>query len=118
MKKILIIDDDVSIQEALKAILDFGGYLVEATDDVELLLKKDKKDYPDLILLDLLLSGIDGREIAKQLKSDERFMHIPIIMLSAHPNASKSAEEGGVDAFIAKPFDMNELLDTVKKFTT
>lgn len=115
MKKVLIIDDDTSIQEALRAILDYGGYKVEASDSIEKILKQKTEELPDLILLDLLLSGLDGRELAKQLKNDPRLGHIPIIMLSAHPSAAKSAKEGGADAFIAKPFDMNDLLDTVRR---
>jgi len=71
---------------------------------------------PDLILLDVLLSGKDGREIVKQLKSQEETKSIPIIMFSAHPSAEKTAREAGADDFVAKPFHIDFLLAVVAKY--
>lgn len=116
MKKILVIDDDKGIQEALRAVLEYGNYeVLIAGDEVEAF-KIAEKDHPDLILLDLLLSGQDGKEIAKKLKSHNKTHKIPIIMLSAHPDAIKASAEGGADEFIAKPFEMNDLLEKVNKY--
>ena len=71
---------------------------------------------PDLILLDLLLSGKDGREIVKYLKSQEETRHIPVIMLSAHPSAEETARLAGADDFVAKPFDIVVLLTRIAQY--
>ncbi|MCC6793074.1 MAG: response regulator, partial [Thermomicrobiales bacterium] len=68
---------------------------------------------PDLIVLDVLLSGRDGRAICRTLKSREETRHVPIVMISAHPDAERSVREVGADAFVAKPFSVDHLLDTI-----
>lgn len=117
MKNILLIDDDPGILEAIKAILEFGGFRVTTAPDDNHIYDLEKDKLPSVILLDLLLSGRDGKEIAKKLKSTPKTKHLPIIMLSAHPSAQEAAIEAGADDFIAKPFDMDELLDKVKKYS-
>jgi DNA-binding response OmpR family regulator len=117
MAKILIIDDDLGILDAIKAILEFSGHQVQIIDKPIEIVKQTYEYLPDLILLDLLLSGKDGRMIAKQLKGDFKTGKIPIIMLSAHPTAASAAKEAGADGFLAKPFDMNVLISLVEKHT-
>jgi DNA-binding response OmpR family regulator len=118
MKKIMVIDDDPGILEAIKAILESENYAVLATDRMDQVMELKNGELPDLILLDLLLSGKDGREIAKALRGSEKTKNIPIVMLSAHPSAEDASKEGGADEFLAKPFDMDELLKVVKKYTS
>jgi CheY-like chemotaxis protein len=72
--------------------------------------------FPDVILLDVLLSGEDGREICRKLKADPQRQHIPVIMLSAHADASKVADTSGADDFLEKPFDVDALIAIVKKY--
>lgn len=110
----MVIDDDTGIQEALRAILEFDGHEVQLEVSDERVLKMEDKELPDLIILDLLLSGKDGKTIAKGFKSNERLKYIPIIMLSAYPSAQQSALESGADDFLAKPFDMQVLLEKVR----
>lgn len=116
MKKVLVIDDDPDILEAVQLVLKTGGY------DSQIVKKSNEtcykvRDYkPDLIILDVLLSGNDGRKICKKLKSDERTKQIPIIMISAHPTAKDSVKTCGADSFIAKPFSITELLAEVEKY--
>jgi CheY-like chemotaxis protein len=71
---------------------------------------------PDLILLDVLLSGKDGREIVKYLKRKAETKAIPVIMFSAHPSAEETARAAGADDFLAKPFDIEVLLDKIAHF--
>jgi DNA-binding response OmpR family regulator len=118
MAKILIIDDDLGILDAVKAILEFSGHQVAVIDKPREVIKQTYDILPDLILLDLLLSGKDGRQVARQIKGDDKTKHIPIIMLSAHPTASVAAIEAGADGFLAKPFDMNELISLVESHTS
>lgn len=114
MTKILLIDDDLGILEATKAILEMEKYeVITATTSNQIKLKEG--ELPDLILLDMLLSGEDGKVIAKKMKSEEETKNIPIIMLSAYPNVEKEIRQAGADDFIAKPFNMNELLKMIQK---
>lgn len=117
-KKILIVDDDPDILDALQFMLEEEGYQVRATEkgDYAEQLPKDSTELPDLIILDVLLSGKDGRTIAQKLKSDQKTKQIPIIMISAHPTAEDSARRCGADDFLAKPFDIQILLDKVKNY--
>jgi len=115
-KKILVVDDEPDILEFLQVILEEEGYLVATTEKGEYVEKLHAGGLPDLILLDVLLSGKDGREIVKQLKSQEETKSIPIIMFSAHPSAEKTAREAGADDFVAKPFHIDFLLAVVAKY--
>ena len=117
-KKILVIDDDSDILDAIKLMLEFAGFAVDTTTrSGEYVWKKLGHRLPDAILLDVLLSGKDGRTVAKELKSNERTSHIPIIMMSAHPNMRQSAIASGANEFIPKPFEMDDLINTLNKFT-
>src|SRR5580704_3685729 len=114
MKQILLVDDDRDILDALRFVLEDAGYIVTTTqngEDAEQLLKQ--KLLPDLIILDALLSGKDGREICLMLKSNKKTQKIPIMMISAHPQIEDSIIKAGADAFIAKPFNIGKLLRTV-----
>ena len=116
MKKILIVDDDPGILEALSMILEESGFTTDVTTKGTETYSKITKFTPDLIILDVLMSGSDGREICKKIKKDETTKHIPIIMISAHPNAEKSIQECGANDFLPKPFEMKDLLVKIKKF--
>src|SRR6266550_2894874 len=117
MKKILIIEDDKSILDAVQMALEFEGYAVTTAEKGEYAdkLMNGKAPLPDGILLDILLSGMDGRLICKTLKAHKKTEHIPIIMMSAHPGAEKSVDEAGADHFLPKPFAIDDLLQTVKR---
>lgn len=114
MKKILIADDVVAIVDAIKIILEDSNYEVISTTDGSQVSKLIKQN-PDLILLDIWMSGMDGGEICKKLKKDPKTKHIPVIIISANKDTKKIAENVGADDFIAKPFDLTELLDKVGK---
>jgi CheY-like chemotaxis protein len=112
-KKILVADDDPAIVEATTLILEEFGYEVESTVDGETIYKMEK-EYPDLLLLDIWMSGQDGREICRYLKKAMLTKHIPIIMISASRDIKQSAKEAGADDFLAKPFNMEELIDKIE----
>src|SRR5579872_5967224 len=103
LKKILVVDDEPDILEFLEAILEDEGYAVATTDKGEYVEELHNGGLPQLILLDMLLSGKDGRSIVKQLKSQEETKHIPVIMFSAHPSAEAAALAAGADDFLPKP---------------
>lgn len=114
-KKILIVEDDFAILDSIQQLLEMEGYEVATITDAK---KVDKiKDIrPDLILLDIWMSGQDGRNTARELKGNKKTKTIPIIMISASKDIEKSAKDSGVDDFLAKPFEMDDLLDMVAKF--
>lgn len=113
MSKILVVDDDVDILSVMEILLSMKGFDVEVTSKGENTFPKIESFKPDLILLDVLISGHDGRVICKQLKSNKSTSHIPVIMFSAHPGAAATISDYGADDFIAKPFDVNNLMQKV-----
>jgi DNA-binding response OmpR family regulator len=117
MKKILIADDDTAILEATKLLLEYEGYEVDTVSDGETVLQL-QPDFPGIILLDIWLSGTNGGEIAKQLKSAHMTKHIPIIMFSANRDIEKISRLAGADDFLIKPFELNDLLEKIKKYLT
>jgi DNA-binding response OmpR family regulator len=111
MCKVLIVDDDRDLLEVVEALLTKKGFDVKTninwTDGFEAVTEFQ----PQLILLDVFLTGIDGLEICKQLKSSLNTKHIPIIIFSGYPRIAESVTyEYGADDFIAKPFEVNELV--------
>lgn len=118
-KKILIIDDDTAIIEALHSILESENDLVKSLTTIRTLTSLIKTSSPDLILLVLLLadSHVDGKQLTTRLKNDSETNHIPILVHSAHPRAEMAAKESAANGFLAKPFDIDVLLAAVKKYT-
>ena len=116
-KKVLIADDDPGIVDAIEMLLEFEGYAVTSTVDGATVLNL-KNDLPDLLLLDIWMSGEDGRDICKKLKEDDTKKHIPVIMISASKDIRESAMAAGADDFLAKPFEINELLSKIKNLTS
>ena len=113
-KRIMIADDDAAIVDVIELILSFEGYEVKSTMSGETLLAMNT-DFPDLLLLDIWLSGWDGREICKKLKKEAASKETLIILTSASKDIELSAIEAGADDFIAKPFDIDDLIGKVKK---
>jgi DNA-binding response OmpR family regulator len=110
---ILIIDDNEDILFMLKAMLQLKEYKVftkETADNIESFIQEL---HPDIILMDMLLSGADGREVCKLLKANTAVASIPVVMMSALPNARKMCIEAGADYFVAKPFEMREMFDAI-----
>lgn len=116
-KKIMIADDDPGIVDAIELLLEFEGYEVSSTIDGSTVLDM-KLELPDLLLLDIWMSGEDGRDICKKLKQTELTKNIPIIIISASKDIKESAMAAGADDFLAKPFNMYELLTKIKKLTS
>ncbi len=114
-KKVLIVDDDIDILEVLNLLFEFSGYQTKATPDAEYTYSLIHDFKPDAIILDVLLSGYDGREICRNLKSSTDTKHIPVVMISAHPDAAVSTKAAGADDFLAKPFDIHMLLEKVER---
>lgn len=114
MEQVLVVDDDPDILDALQFVLEDSGYTVKICQNGDIAENlSDAKVFPKLIILDVLLSGKDGRDICWKLKHDKLTKHIPIVMISAHPAVKKSVIASGANKFIPKPFDISMLLTTV-----
>lgn len=113
-KKILIADDNPAIVEILQSVLEDEGYQVDATLDAAGIKEKIRRN-PDLLLLDIRMPGYDGRKICRDLKTHADTKSIPVILISANKFADLTPEQVGADGFLAKPFEMKELLNKVKK---
>lgn len=111
-KKIMIADDDTGIIDAVVMMLEFEGYTVSSTVNGASVLEL-KNNYPDLLLLDVQMPGLDGREICRKLKQKEDTRNIPVILVSASTNLQKSAHDAGADDYLEKPFNMHDLLEKV-----
>ena len=109
-KKILVVDDEPDILEFLQELLIQEGYAVAVAERADYIDTLCDNSLPDLILIDVLLSGKDGRDIVRRLKSQPETDHIPVIMFSAHPGAEATVLAAGADDFVAKPFEMDEIL--------
>lgn len=118
MAKILIIDDDPDILEVLQLTLQMEGFETRTNRRGEEIFNEVQSFKPDVILLDILLSGSDGRVLCKQLKSDNETKNIPIILISAFSNGKDSITRAGANDFIPKPFDIEDLLCRVEKQLT
>lgn len=116
-KKIWIVDDDEGILDAVQIVLQQEGYDAEQiTDPAGVPTRLQNEVHPNLILLDILMSGVDGRDISQALKKNEKTNHIPILIMTANIQAEKRFEESGADGLIKKPFDIDDLIQKVQQF--
>jgi CheY-like chemotaxis protein len=116
--KILVVDDDPPILKGIEMVLRNVGYDTKTTLKGEETLGLVESYQPDLILMDIMLAGMDGREIAKELKSAEATKHIPIVLISANQAMGKDIEKYGVETFISKPFSSKQLISIIEKYCT
>lgn len=114
--RILIIEDDQGVIEALRIRLEANNYEISVARDGLEGLDKARSEKPDLIILDIMLPKMDGFKVCRMLKFDEKFKNIKIIILSAKVQKLdvERGKEVGADAYITKPFKSEELLATIK----
>ena len=112
MNKILVVEDEPDILEMVRYNLDQAGLDVETAEDAERALQSVQEILPDLIILDLMLPGIDGLDMCRQIKQDARTRHIPILMLTARKEEVDRIVglELGADDYVVKPFSPRELV--------
>ena len=113
--KILVVDDDLDILEVLKFLLRKNGYEVILLSEAKEVIETVQEAKPDIALLDVNLSGYDGREICKYLKTVLN-VSIPIILFSANANYKNSYKEYGADDFMEKPFEVKRLLSLLRSY--
>ena len=110
----MVVDDDPAILDSISLLLEFEGYHVSTISDPASLFTMEN-GLPDLFLLDIWMSGTDGRDVCKFLKQQTSTNKIPVVLISASREIEKSAKEAGADDFISKPFETSELLEKVRQ---
>ena len=115
MSRILVIDDDPDIRTVLNILLRKQGFEVETASKKEEVFGKIESFKPSMILLDVLLSGYDGRKVCQEIKEDPLTKDIPVIMFSAHPGAAGKIESYGADDFISKPVNAETLFNKINQ---
>jgi DNA-binding response OmpR family regulator len=113
--RILVIDDDPDIGIMIKMMLEYKGYSVSVAVRADQAEEMMGEESFDLIIMDMLLSGTNGIDLCSELKKNGKTAHLPVIMISAHPNAKEICMQAGADEFISKPFDMQEILSKIQQ---
>jgi len=115
-KRILIVEDEQDLVRLLKYNLDKEGFRVNAISDGSLVMAEIRREEPDLLVLDLMLPGMDGLEICRQVRRHDRYSSIPILMLTARSDEADRVVglEIGADDYVTKPFSMRELIARVR----
>ena len=118
-KRILVVDDEQDLCEILQYNLSAAGFEADTVYSAEEAQNKDIRSY-DLLLLDIMLPGISGFELAKQIKSREETAKIPIIFLTAKDNEEDTLQgfNLGADDYVTKPFSVREVIARVKAVLT
>lgn len=117
MTTVLVVEDDPLILALLTTLLEEEGYTVRtATNGTAIRLAAAER--PALILLDLNLPGMDGIEISKRLRADPRTRTIPIVLMSASEHLRERGRQAPVDELIAKPFELDTLLECIDQYTS
>lgn len=115
-QSILVVDDEPGIRLYLKRLLSNGGFTVRTAADGDEAVASLEAEPPDLVILDVMVGGRDGYEICEAIKKNPAQARIKVVMLSAK-SRSIEIEKGmalGADAYLTKPFSMDELRDTVR----
>jgi two-component system chemotaxis response regulator CheY len=111
---ILVVDDDPDILEALSEILEAEGFVIRQARNGQEALELLENVQPNLILLDLMMPVMNGWEFAERIRRRPDWAQIPVIILSADRNIGGKARELGALGYLAKPFELSELLSLVQ----
>lgn len=112
-KRVLVVDDDEFILDAVSLLLQAEGFSILTLLQGDQVVETARTWQPDVILLDILISGTDGRDICRQLKAETGLQHIPVLLVSAHPNVAETTQHCGAENFLAKPFERQQLLQAM-----
>lgn len=112
MHKILVVDDDVGVRTLVRDVLEIEGYDVDVAENGYAALRRVEAGRPDCVVLDIMMPGLDGYGVLSRIRGADGGQALPVIMLTAAADDSHAwrAWSGGVDYFLAKPFDPSELL--------
>lgn len=117
---VLVIDDDTAIVAVVMFLLETEGYagvgISQGRQALAFLRDLDPDKYPRVILLDLMMPGLSGYEMARTLMQDEHLRHIPIVVMTADSRVYSVKDVQGATDWISKPFHLNTLLDKLRRY--
>ncbi len=115
--QILVLDDSPAIVDSIEMMMELEGLSVaKFYKGSDMLNALDPQSKPNVILMDMWLSGEDGRDICRTIKADENLSDIPVVIMSASRGLEQSALDAGANDFIAKPFDMEDIISRMKSY--
>ncbi|MDZ4794589.1 MAG: response regulator [Bacteroidota bacterium] len=112
-QSILVVDDDTDIGTMLKMMLEYKGYTVTLLNNAGQTEQILSKQLTNLLILDMLIGGTNGTDVCLSIRKNPLTAHIPVLMISALPDARKICMDAGANDFISKPFDIQDLLGKV-----
>lgn len=113
--KIIVVDDDSGIGEMLKTLLEFYDFKVTVTERPEETEQLISEHDIDLVMLDMLISGVNGTDVCARLRQNEETKDVPVLMMSALHDAGSKCRKAGANDFIAKPFEMDDLIEKINE---
>jgi DNA-binding response OmpR family regulator len=116
LSQILVVDDDEEIGIMLKLTLEHRGFPVIVLQRPEQAEEAITQNNIGLIILDMLIGGVKGTDVCLRLKGNSSTAHIPVMMLTAIPDAEVICKDAGADEFLSKPFEMNLLISKIKQW--
>ncbi len=114
-KKIIVCDDDQGILDVLQMLLETEGFTVFTEINSTNLIKQIQSNNPDLVLLDLWMPLLSGDQVLKSIRSTEGIKDLPVIVLSASVDGNDIASDAGANDFVAKPFDLDDIILKINK---
>ncbi|MDD5067869.1 MAG: response regulator transcription factor [bacterium] len=116
-KKILIVDDEPDIVYLLQQYLELNGYQTLVAGDMVQIIQDIQAEQVDLLILDVMMKGINGWQICREIKNNSGLNHIPVIIMSARTQQVDQARsyDNGANYYITKPFDFKELSGAIEK---
>ena len=113
--RVLVVEDDEHIRDALAEALDLEGYTVETAANGAVALQRVRAVQPDMIILDLMMPVMDGWAFMKACRREALCAGIPVLVTSAYRKLAETAPELAVQAYLAKPFDLDVLMGAVER---
>src|SRR5579862_9892585 len=117
MKRVLILDNDPDVLDVMKEALTYEGFEVMCVGEASDVIALVNDHNPDLLIIDYILHGINGGELCHQVKADKRTAELPVVLVSVYPRVLQSLGDYDCDDFIPKPFDLEDLVERIKKLT-
>ncbi len=115
-KTIFVVEDDPDISELMRLVIESEDYVVKNFLDTEKVFSSITRDKPKLIIMDLWISGVDSSVLIKKIKNTKATAHIPVVIVSAKNYLDKTVRQTNADGFLAKPFNISDLIAITKKF--
>lgn len=117
-KSVLVIDDDLAILDMIAELLGYEGYQVITSCSGADALARAEAEAPALILLDLMMPEMSGWQVIAALRARPQTRGIPVVLLSARRDLTSTAQDLGVEQFLEKPFELDDLLQVVQRYLT